>query len=130
MAVFVEAHDIASIERRDATITKWAVAEAARRHLEQTKRQVLAVDARGDTGEVEAVLDAIVSSVLGDRHATVFLVDKAECEEDPDAHQALKTLLDMRLLHLVAADTSASWGGARRYEAYLLETWPKSVIIN
>ena len=121
LAIFVQAHDIASMERRDSTITKWAVGEAARRHLEETKREVLDLDAREDRGEVEEVLAAIVAQILYERRATVFLLDKAECEQDPDAHQAVKTLLDMRFLHLVAGDTSASYGGGRRYEAYLLD---------
>jgi len=120
LAIFVLAQDIAS-ERHDTKITKWAVAEAARRHLEQSKREMLALDARADRAELEEVLGAIEKWALEQRRTTVFLVDKAECEEDPDAHHAIKALLDLRFLHLVAGDTSASYGGGHRYEAYLLD---------
>jgi len=120
LVIFVLAQDIAS-ERHDRKITKWAVGEAARRHLEQSKREMLALDARADRAELEEVLGAIEKWALEQRQTTVFLVDKAECEEDPDAHHAIKALLDLRFLHLVAADTSASYGGGHRYEACLLD---------
>jgi len=49
------------------------------------------------------------------------LVAKDELDRDPQFRQAIRELVDLRLVHLVDHNTSRAPSDGRRYEAYLLD---------
>ena len=121
LAIFLRAWEISHYERDDSKIKKRDVGEAARRHLEETKSQHFSEDASGDSSQLEEALSTIREWVLQKAKSTVFLVDKQEYSDYPMAHEAIQALVGIRFLHMIVADTSASYGGGRRYEAYLVD---------
>jgi hypothetical protein len=48
-------------------------------------------------------------------------VAKPELEEYPSERQAIRELVDLRLIHLVDSNTSSAPSDGRRYEAYILD---------
>src|SRR5690606_27291259 len=53
---------------------------------------------------------------------SMFLVSNNAIEQHSQARQALKELVDLRMVHLVEPDTSASGGtSGQRYTAYMVD---------
>lgn len=120
LIIFVRSQQIA-IDRGDTKIDKRAVAEAARRYANSTKRPNLVEDARSESGYLNNVLEMIIDFALGQKHSTVFLVNQTEAHSFPQAYDALNALQNLRFVHLVDPDTSASGGRPGRFEGYMLD---------
>jgi hypothetical protein len=78
-----------------------------------------------DSGDEDVVLDGYLSKikefVYNEKRTNVFLVAKDELDRDPQFKQAIRELVDLRLVHLVDHNTSRAPSDGRRYEAYLLD---------
>ncbi len=78
-----------------------------------------------DSGEdktiLEKVLNEIKNWVYSQKRTNAFLVAKPDMELCLQCRQAIKELVDLRLLHLIENNTSAAPSDGRRYEAYMLD---------
>ena len=78
-----------------------------------------------DSGDEDATLDEylrrIKSMIYKDKRTNAFLVAKDDLEKDLQSRQALRELVDLRLLHLIDQNTSKAPIDGRRYEAYILD---------
>ena len=104
----------------DTTIGKMDVNEAAIANLNNKMESM-----RRDSGHEDAVLDGclrrIKSFVYEDKRTNAFLIAKDELDSDAQARQAIRELVDLRLIHLVDHNTSRAPSDGRRYEAYILD---------
>jgi len=80
---------------------------------------------RRDSSNEDAVLDAclrqIKKSVYDNRRTNAFLISKDALESDSQGRQAIRELVDLRLIHLVDHNTSRAPSDGQRYEAYILD---------
>ena len=78
-----------------------------------------------DSGDEDIILGGYLSRikeyVYNEKRTNVFLVAKDELDRDPQFRQAIRELVDLRLIHLVDHNTSRAPSDGRRYEAYLLD---------
>ncbi len=78
-----------------------------------------------DSGTEDVILEGYLSRikeyVYDEKRTNVFLVAKDELDRDPQVRQAIRELVDLRLVHLVDNNTSRAPSDGRRYEAYLLD---------
>ncbi len=85
------------------------------------KLDSLKTDSADERETLEAYLACIREFVYKQKRTNVFLVRKADMETNAQERQALRELVDLRLIHLVDSNTSAAPSDGRRYEAYLLD---------
>ncbi|MCZ7580880.1 MAG: hypothetical protein M5U21_08685 [Fimbriimonadaceae bacterium] len=85
------------------------------------KMDSLKTDSADERETLEAYLACIREFVYGQKRTNVFLVLKPDLETNAQERQALRELVDLRLIHLVDSNTSAAPSDGRRYEAYLLD---------
>jgi hypothetical protein len=97
------------------------IGEAARHYLQEVKMQNFSEDSIGDSISLENLLDRIRESAIEKKKKTVILVNKEECMKHQEEYDRLKQLMDFRFVHLVDSNTSASYGGRKRYEGYMLD---------
>jgi len=80
---------------------------------------------RRDSGDEDAILDAclkrIKRHVYDNERTNAFLIAKDDLESDGQGRQAIRELVDLRLIHLVDHNTSKAPSDGRRYEAYILD---------
>jgi hypothetical protein len=80
---------------------------------------------RRDSGEEDAVLEEylhrIKAFVYAEKRTNAFLVAKDDLDHDAQVRQAIRELVDLRLIHLVDNNTSRAPSDGRRYEAYILD---------
>lgn len=78
-----------------------------------------------DSGDEDAILDdclkRIKRFVYHEKRTNAFLISKDELERNEQAKQAIRELVDLRLIHLVDQNTSHAPSDGHRYEAYLLD---------
>jgi len=78
-----------------------------------------------DSGNEDAILDeclaVIKSFVYEEKRTNAFLVAKEDLEKNTFGRQAIRELVDLRLIHLVDHNTSKAPSDGRRYEAYILD---------
>lgn len=78
-----------------------------------------------DSGDEDAILDdclkRIKRFVYNEKRTNAFLIAKDDLEQNDQAKQAIRELVDLRLIHLVDQNTSHAPSDGRRYEAYLLD---------
>lgn len=86
-----------------------------------SKLDSLKVDSAQERETLELYLAAVKSWVYGEKRTNIFLVAKPDLESHPQERQALKELVDLRLIHLVDSNTSSAPSDGRRYEAYMLD---------
>ncbi|WP_442505888.1 hypothetical protein SH528x_004702 [Novipirellula sp. SH528] len=101
-------------------IGKVQVTEAAINTIRSKKESM-----KQDSGDDDAVLDEYLSRikryVYDDKRTNAFLVAKDDLENDPQVRQAIRELVDLRLIHLVDQNTSRAPSDGRRYEAFILD---------
>jgi len=78
-----------------------------------------------DSGSEDAILEDYISKikrfVYTDKRTNAFLIAKEDLESDSQAKQAIRELVDLRLVHLVDHNTSKAASDGRRYEGYILD---------
>jgi hypothetical protein len=78
-----------------------------------------------DSGDEDAVLEGCLKRikhfVYGEKRTNAFLIAKDDLEADDQAKQAIRELVDLRLIHLIDHNTSHALSDGRRYEAYILD---------
>lgn len=78
-----------------------------------------------DSGSEDAILDNYLSRikriVYDQKRTNAFLISKADLKNDNQLNQAIRELVDLRLIHLVDHNTSKAPSDGRRYEAYILD---------
>ncbi|MBT5376937.1 MAG: hypothetical protein HOL15_09000 [Nitrospinaceae bacterium] len=103
-----------------AKVTKPHVTDAAIASIGQ-KMAGIGEDMEGDVNILEKHLHGIKKFVYSEERTNVFLVAKEDLEKFKEFRQALKELVDMRLLHIIDSNTSCAPSDGLRYEAYLLD---------
>lgn len=78
-------------------------------------------DSGDDQSILEHCLARIKMLVYGHKRTNAFLIAKSDLESDPTGKQAIRELVDLRLIHLVDDNTSKAPSDGRRYEAYILD---------
>jgi hypothetical protein len=80
---------------------------------------------RRDSGDEDPVLEAYLKKIkryiYDEKRTNAFLIAKDDLEADDQARQAIRELVDLRLIHLVDQNTSRAPSDGRRYEAYILD---------
>jgi hypothetical protein len=96
-------------------VTEGAIANRHKK-LEAMKRDT------GDDDEfLERCLYVIKDYVYSSKRTNAFLIAKSDLETNPQGRQAIRELVDLRLVHLVERNTSKAPSDGRRYEAYILD---------
>lgn len=103
-----------------SSIGKVEVTEAAIQ-AGRGKFDSLADDAGAEREILEHYLRMIKELVYSTKRTNAFLVAKDDLAGYPHEAQALRELVDLRLLHLADRNTSSAPSDGRRYEAYMLD---------
>jgi hypothetical protein len=109
-----------AIASKGDKIGKVEVSEAAIANV-SSKLESLKIDSAGEREVLEGYLGVIRKTVYNEHRTNAFLVAKDELEQFPQERQAIRELVDLRLIHLIDANTSAAPSDGRRYEAYILD---------
>ena len=119
--LFLRSQDIARRLNQPKLEKRRVIGEAARQYLNEGKKQNFSEDSIGDFVSLEGLLDRIRQFAIEKQRKTVILVNQEERVKHPEEHDKLKQLMDLRFVHLVDSNTSASYGGRKRYEGYMLD---------
>lgn len=102
-------------------ISKTNITEAAIQNM-ANKSSSMGIDSNDEKDILEAYLSFIKDKILNEKKTNMFLVSNSEIEKHSQSRQAIKELIDLRMIHLVESDTSASGGkGGQRYSAYIID---------
>lgn len=85
------------------------------------KLEALKFDSGGEDVFLEEYLSFIRNRVYSDKRTNAFLVAKPELDNHPQSRQAIRELVDFRLIHVVDKNTSSAPSDGRRYEAYIID---------
>lgn len=88
------------------------------------KIQELEEDMASNVHSADRTLDALKvvrNFCLEEQSCTYFLVSHRSKENDPLRYSTITELLDVRLLHLIAASVSDAHAAGQRYEAFMLD---------
>ena len=80
-----------------------------------------AASVRGTTNQVTAGLEQIRKFCIDEKNCTFFRIDFRDKENQSDAYDIIRELMDGRLIHLVRASLSDIHEAGRRYEVYMLD---------
>lgn len=119
--LFLMSQNIAKNHMLNKLEKQRVVGEAARQYLNETKKQNLSEDSVGDLLPLEQLVGRICEFAIENRRKTVFLVNQEESSKYPEEYDRLKQLMDLRFVHVVDSHTSATYGGRRRYEGYMVD---------
>jgi hypothetical protein len=86
-----------------------------------SKLESLKLDSGTEDVFLEEYLSVIRSRVYSEKRTNAFLVAKPELEAFPQSRQAIRELVDLRLIHVVDKNTSSAPSDGRRYEAYIVD---------
>ncbi len=117
-------------ENASRKISKTNITEAAIQNM-ANKSTSMGIDSNDEKDILEAYLSFIKDKILVEKKTNMFLVSNSEIEKHSQARQAIKELIDLRMLHLVESDTSASGGKAgQRYSAYIIDvgSYPSALV--
>ena len=78
-------------------------------------------DSAEEREALETYLGEIRNYVYTEKRTNTFLVSKPELEVFPFERQAIRELVDLRLVHLLNHNTSCAPSDGKRYEAYMLD---------
>lgn len=78
-------------------------------------------DTENESEILEAYLGEIKNYVYTKNRTNTFLVSREDLEKYKQIRQALRELVDMRLLHIIDNNTSCAPSDGRRYEAYIID---------
>lgn len=121
LSLFLRSQSIAKRLTLQKLEKQRVIGEAARQYLNEVKMQNFSEDSIGDSTTLEQLIGRIRKFAIEEKRKTVFLVDQEECKRHPVEYDGLKQLMDLRLVHLVDSNTSATYGGRKRYEGYMVD---------
>lgn len=107
-------------QRLEGAIGKIAVNEAAIANL-ASKMESMKKDSGDEDAALEDYLGRLKRFVYDDNRTNAFLISKDDLESDSQLRQAIRELVDLRLIHLVVDNISKAPSDGRRYEAYILD---------
>lgn len=105
---------------KGGSIGKIAVNEIAISRI-SSKYESMKMDSGDDDGVLSGLLSTIKDYVYRDRRTNAFLLSKVDLDHSPHFRQAIRELVDLRLIHLLDDNTSKSPSDGKRYEAYILD---------
>lgn len=111
-------------------ISKTNIIEAAIQNM-ANKSSSMGIDSNDEKDILEAYLSFVKDKILVEKKTNMFLISNSEIEKHSQARQAIKELIDLRMLHLVESDTSALRGRAgQRYSAYIIDvgSYPSALL--
>ena len=104
----------------DKSISKPNVIEKAIENI-GNKMQAFKTDTAAEEGILENYLKFVRASIIDNKKWNAFLISNLDIQDYPQINQAIKELVDMRFLHLVNANISASNSDGTRYSAYMID---------
>lgn len=113
-------------------IGKLDIIEVAIQNI-HNKYASLKTDSSEEKELLESYLLKIKEQILENKKTNMFLVPHNIVDEYPEAKQAIKELVDLRMLHLVEPNTSAaSSTSGLRFSAYIIDTglYPNHFMMN
>lgn len=102
------------------SITKPNVIEKAIENV-KNKMDSLQKDAADEEFLLEHYLQIIRVEIIDKKRWNAFLLSNTDVQNYPQINQAIKELVDLRFIHLVNPNTSASNSDGTRYSAYMLD---------
>ena len=108
------------LARQIRAIGKVEVSDAAIQ-AKRRKFDALPDDAGEERGRLEDCIQTIRTAIYTEKRTNTFLIAKDDLEQWRHEAQALRELVDLRLLHLADRNTSSAPSDGRRYEAYMLD---------
>lgn len=70
---------------------------------------------------LEKYLDYLKRFMIEEKRTNICLVSNSDINNYPQIRQAIKELVDLRLIHLVDANTSSAPSDGKRYTAYMID---------
>jgi len=98
--------------------------------VEVNKKAIASIKSKLDTFNIVSekeseILDTYLNifkrKIYSEKSTNAFLIAKQDFVECPQAKQAVKELVDLRLIHLINNNTSSAPSDGRSYEAYMLD---------
>lgn len=108
------------LRKENDAIGKVAVNEAAISKI-GSKLESMKMDSGDDDGILGDYLSRLRRYVYRGKRTNAFLLAKEDLEIHPHIRQAVRELVDLRLIHLLDDNTSKLPSDGRRYEAYILD---------
>lgn len=103
-------------------IGKLVVIEEAIQNI-SNKYNSLKTDSAEEKDILESFLNEIRKQIVISKKTNMFLISNNDLDLNPKIKQAIKELVDLRMIHLVEPNTSASSGETgHRYSAYIVDT--------
>lgn len=102
-------------------ITPRNIYRAAKRGFTETKLVSMRSDVGTDTTVLELLFQDLVNFCLAEKGKTAFLVAEDEIGTHEFEHDLIQQLMDLKLIHVIEANTSAASGRQGRFEAYALD---------
>jgi len=109
-----------SLTSGKSTISKPDVNEAAIENA-PNKVESFKKDSAEEKEILEHYLDYIKEFLLTKKRTNTFLVPNSDVVKFSQINQALKELVDLRLLHIVNSNTSSAPSDGKRYSAYMID---------
>jgi hypothetical protein len=102
------------------TIGKIQVTEEAIANI-ANKLDSLKLDTADEGNILDCYLNFIKAEVYQEKRTNTFLIAKHELELHPQARQAVRELVDLRLIHQIDKSTSSAPSNGQMYEAFILD---------
>ena len=87
----------------------------------RNKTSFMRTDSLEERNALEKYLEYIRNLIYREKRTNAFLIAKNEIENNLHERQAIRELLDLRLIHLVVDNISKAPSDGRRYEAYIVD---------
>ncbi|MCD0457172.1 hypothetical protein LPB85_17105 [Chryseobacterium sp. LC2016-27] len=85
------------------------------------KMEAFNMDSAEEKTVLENYLQYIRKEIINNRKWNAFLVSNSDIENYPKIKEAIKELVDLRLIHLVNPNTSSAPSDGTRYSAYMVD---------
>lgn len=119
--IFSDAVDMSIARGKTERLTPTFIYKAAAQISLPNKRKNLSEDAGVDAQTLERLFADLLAFCLIEKKRTCFLVSRDEAQAMAAENEVLQQLMDFKLIHLVAPDTSAASGRSGRFSAYTLD---------
>ncbi|MFQ3275041.1 MAG: GTPase SAR1 family protein [Candidatus Nanohaloarchaea archaeon] len=101
-------------------ISKPDVTESALRNF-SSKKDSFKKDSADEKEELELYLNYIERKIVEEKRKNMFLVSNERIDDYPLIDQAIKELMDLRMIHLVDSNTSSAPSDGTMYSAYMVD---------
>lgn len=119
--IFVDAIDMSAQSGKVDRLTPTFIYKAASLHSYKSKIANLQEEAGYDAEALERLFLDLVAFCLKEKKKTAFLVAHDDAREYAEEQELLQQLMDFKLLHVIAQNTSAASGRQGRFVAYTLD---------